>query len=88
MNNGVKNGFGKKKFRKNGSSILLIMTYNLVRILLFIKLISLTPVTLLTTGCNTAIDILIDICNTAVLHHELKLNYLEMFYKSFPIIRG
>ena len=37
----LKYGFGKKKFRTNGRSILLIMTHNLVRILLFIKLISL-----------------------------------------------
>ena len=42
LNNEVKNDFGKKKFRKNGRSILLIMTRNLIRILLFIKLISLT----------------------------------------------
>ena len=40
LNNRVKNGFEKKKFRKNGRNILLIMTHNLIRILLFLKLIS------------------------------------------------
>ena len=34
MNNGVKNSFEKRKFRKNRRSILLIMMYNLVRILI------------------------------------------------------
>ena len=42
LKNGVKNGFGKNKFRKNGKSILLIMMHNLVKILLFKKLINLT----------------------------------------------
>ena len=42
LKNEVKNGFGRKKFQRNGRSILVIMTHNQVRVLLFIKLISLT----------------------------------------------
>ena len=42
LKNEVKNGFAKKKFQRNGRSILVIMTHNQVRVLLFIKLISLT----------------------------------------------
>ena len=59
LNNGVKNGFGKKKFRKNGRSILLIMTTQPGTNSTLYKTHKLDiPVRLLTTrvGCNTAIE--------------------------------